>query len=142
GESESRLAELLGHEIDVLDQTGNPTLAFLASGIEGLKVRITAKAVDEDTALQLLASEEIEVRRLLGQLVFGVDDQNMEHAVAALLEAQGLTLGLAESLTGGLMGARITAVEGASEYFKGSIVSYDSEVKFSLLGVPEGPVVS
>jgi competence/damage-inducible protein CinA-like protein len=142
GESESRLAELLAGRIELLDRRGNPTLAFLASGIEGLKVRITAKAVDEETALQLLATEESEVRGLLGQLVFGVDDENMETAVAELLDAQGLTLGLAESLTGGLMGSRLTAVEGASEFFKGSIVSYDSEVKFSLLGVPEGPVVT
>jgi competence/damage-inducible protein CinA-like protein len=142
GESESRLAELLAGRIELLDRRGNPTLAFLASGIEGLKVRITAKAVDEETALQLLATEESELRGLLGQLVFGVDDENMETAVAELLDAQGLTLGLAESLTGGLMGSRLTAVEGASEFFKGSIVSYDSEVKFSLLGVPEGPVVT
>jgi nicotinamide-nucleotide amidase len=66
----------------------------------------------------------------------------MEHAVAVLLDAHGLTLGLAESISGGLMGARVTDVAGASAFFRGSIVSYDSEVKFDLLGVPEGPVVS
>jgi competence/damage-inducible protein CinA-like protein len=142
GESESRLAELLDDRIQLLDRRGNPTLAFLASGIEGLKVRITAKAVDESTAVGLLDAEEAELRGRLGQLVFGVDNENMEHAVAALLDAQGLTLGLAESVTGGLMGARLTDVEGASEFFKGSIVSYDSDVKFSVLDVPEGPVVS
>jgi nicotinamide-nucleotide amidase len=59
-----------------------------------------------------------------------------------LLDAHGLTLGLAESITGGLMGARLTDVAGASGFFKGSIVSYDSQVKFSMLHVPEGPVVS
>jgi nicotinamide-nucleotide amidase len=53
-----------------------------------------------------------------------------------------LTLGVAESLTGGLVGARLTNVAGASGFFRGSIVSYDSDVKFELLGVPEGPVVS
>jgi nicotinamide-nucleotide amidase len=142
GESESRLAELLGDRITLLDRAGNPTIAFLASGIEGLKVRITAKATDEPSALELLSAEEAELRAMLGQLVFGVDDENMEQAVANLLIAQGLSLGFAESLTGGLMGARMTDVEGASEFFKGSIVSYDSQVKFSVLGVPEGPVVS
>lgn len=142
GESESRLAELLADRIRLLDRTGNPTIAFLASGIEGLKVRITAKAVDEPTASELLSREEADLRALLGELVFGVDDQNMEGAVADLLEAHGLTLGLAESLTGGLMGSRLTDAEGASDFFKGSIVSYGSEVKFSVLGVPEGPVVS
>jgi nicotinamide-nucleotide amidase len=142
GESESGLAERLAERIEYLDKIGNPTLAFLASGIEGLKVRITAKSGDEQTARAILAEEEAELRSMLGQLVFGVDDETMEDAVAVLLDAQGLTLGLAESLTGGLMGARLTNVSGASNFFKGSIVSYASEVKFDLLDVPAGPVVS
>ena len=61
---------------------------------------------------------------------------------AALLLAQGLTLAVAESLTGGLVASRLVAVPGASEWFRGGIVSYASEVKFDLLDVPEGPVVS
>jgi nicotinamide-nucleotide amidase len=142
GESESGLAERLDARIRFLDTTGNPTLAFLASGIEGLKIRLTAKAPDEETALAVLAEEEAELRALLGELVFGVDDETMEHAVGVLLSAHGLTLGLAESVTGGLMGARLTDVAGASGFFRGSIVSYDSDVKFDLLGVPRGPVVS
>ena len=142
GESESGLAELLADRIRHLDTTGNATLAFLASGIEGLKLRITAKAGDEAAAREVLYAEEAELRALLGDLVFGIDHETMEHAVALLLDAHDLTLGLAESVTGGLMGARLTDVEGASGFFRGSIVSYDSEVKFELLGVPEGPVVS
>ena len=59
-----------------------------------------------------------------------------------MLRDRGLSLGIAESLTGGLMGARFTSVPGASDVFRGSIVSYASDVKFSLLGVPEGPVVT
>jgi nicotinamide-nucleotide amidase len=142
GDSESGLAERLAGRIAELDERGNPTLAFLASGIEGLKVRITAKGPDEIAARELLAHEEGVLREILGDIVFGVDDQTMEIAVAALLDAKGLTLGLAESLTGGLLGARLTAAPGASTWFRGSVVSYASEVKFDLLGVPEGPVVS
>jgi nicotinamide-nucleotide amidase len=142
GESESGLAARLADRIAYLDGTGNPTLAFLASGVEGLKVRITAKAGDEATARAVIDEEEAELRALLGDLVFGVDDETMEHAVAMLLDGHGLSLGLAESLTGGMMGSRMTPVAGASGFFKGSIVSYDSEVKFGLLGVPQGPVVS
>ena len=82
------------------------------------------------------------LRALLGDLVFGVDDETMEIAVGALLEATGLTLGLAESVTGGLIGARLTDAPGASAWFRGSIVSYASDVKFDVLGVPPGPVVS
>lgn len=142
GESESGLAERLAGRIDRLEAAGNPTLAFLASGIEGLKVRLTAKGADEAEARALLAGEEAEVRALLGDLVFGVDDETIEHAVLALLRGRGLTLGVAESLTGGLMGARICDVPGASDVFRGSVVSYAPDVKFSLLGVPEGPVVT
>src|SRR5207248_8356502 len=67
-----------------LDDIGNPTLAFLASGIEGLKLRITAKAGDEASALELVAVEEAELRALLGDIVFGVDHETMEHAVGVL----------------------------------------------------------
>jgi nicotinamide-nucleotide amidase len=139
GLAESTLAEMITSRVDT--QT-NPTIAFLASGIEGIKVRLTAKAPDEAAAHELLAAEEAELRALLGDIVFGVDEETMEDAVAALLKAHGLTLGVAESLTGGLVGARLTTAGGATDFFRGSIVSYQSEVKFDLLGVPEGPVVS
>jgi nicotinamide-nucleotide amidase len=142
GESESGLAERIAPRIDALDRTGNPTIAFLASGIEGIKIRITAKAPDEATARDVLAAEEAELRAMLGSLVFGVDDESMEHAVAVLLDAQGLTLAVAESLTGGLVAARLVNVAGASGFFTGAIVAYDSAVKYDLLDVPEGPVVS
>lgn len=142
GQSESGLAEMLAHRIDELDGLGNPTLAFQASGIEGLKVRITAKAGSAQQAESMVAEEEARLRQLLGSLVFGADDETMESVVLDLLRDRGLSLGVAESLTGGLMGARFTSVPGASDVFRGAIVSYASDVKYSLLGVPEGPVVS
>lgn len=142
GQSESGLAEMLGDRIVELDGVGNPTLAFQASGIEGIKVRITAKAADADKAEAMLAEEEVRVRSVLGDLVFGVDDDTMESVVLDMLRQRGLSLGVAESLTGGLMGARFTSVPGASDVFRGGVVCYASDVKFSLLGVPQGPVVS
>ena len=143
GLAESTLAEQLAPRLEALDEMeGGPTIAFLASGIEGIKVRITVKAEDAETARTSLAAEERQVRAILGEAVFGVDDETMEDAVAALLRAQGLTVGLAESMTGGLVASRLTNAVGSSEWFKGSIVAYASEVKFDVLGVPEGPVVS
>lgn len=142
GESESGLAERIAARLEALDETGNPTLAFNASGIEGIKVRITAKAADAVSAVALLDDEEEQLRDLLGRLVFGIDDQTMEHAVGRLLVDGGLTLGLAESVTGGIVASRCTAVPGASGWFKGALVSYDSAVKFDVLDVPEGPVVT
>ena len=141
GLTESALAEVVAPRLEALDVAGNPTLAFLASGIEGVKVRITAKAEDRDAALALLEAEDAELRKFLGIYVFGVDDDTMETAVGVLLEEQCLSLGLAESMTGGLVASRLVNVPGSSAWFRGSVVSYASEVKFDVLGVPEGPVV-
>lgn len=142
GESESGLNERLDPVIDLLDPVGNPTLAFLASGWEGIKVRLTAKADTAEAAALLLAPVEQRVRDIVGDQVFGTDDDTMESVVLQQLRARGWTLGLAESVTGGLVAGRITNVAGASEVFRGAIVSYASDVKFEVLGVDPGPVVS
>jgi nicotinamide-nucleotide amidase len=143
GLAESTLGEVVGPRLEALDAAGgNPTIAFLASGMEGIKVRVTAKAPTHDEAVALLDAEEAELRAILGDIVFGVDDQTMEHAVGVLLGDNKLTLGLAESVTGGLVASRLVNVPGASEWFRGSVVAYSSEVKFEVLDVPEGPVVS
>jgi nicotinamide-nucleotide amidase len=142
GESESRVAELLGPRIDALDVAGNPTMAFLASGIEGIKVRLTVRADDAPSAAALLDAEEAEVRAVLGELVFSSADEPMEAVVGRLLLEQGRTVAVAESLTGGLAASRMVAVAGSSAWFRGGVVAYDSQVKHDLLGVPEGPVVS
>ena len=142
GDSESGLNERLAEIIQELDAIGNPTLAFLASGWEGIKVRLTAKADNESAAQQILVQWEKRVCDTLGDLVFGFDDQNMESVVVDLLREQGLTVAFAESVTGGLVSGRITNVPGASAVFKGSVVSYASEVKFDVLNVTKGPVVS
>ena len=142
GHSESGLAELLADRITELDELGNPTLAFLASGIEGLKVRITAKAEDDAAAEAILDDEEARLRAIIGHLVFGMDDETMESVVIDLLRERGQTLAVAESLTGGLITSRLTEVPGSSDVLLGGVVSYASEVKYDLLDVPEGPVVS
>lgn len=142
GESESGLNERLDPLIARLDEVGNPTLAFNASGWEGIKIRLTAKAATEAEAQLLLGTWEAETRALVDDVVFGVDDETMESVVLQLLRERGWSLGLAESVTGGLVAGRVTNVPGASDVFRGGIVSYASDVKFDVLGVPRGPVVS
>ncbi len=143
GTSESALAEMVAHRLDALDaRGGNPTIAFLARGIEGLVVRVTAKGTTEHEAQALVEDEERELRAILGDLVFGVDDETMETAVLERLRGHGWTLGVAESLTGGLIGARIVNVPGASDTFRGTIGSYATDVKRSVLGVTASSVVS
>jgi len=139
GTSESGLAEMIAHRVDA--QT-NPTIAFLARGIEGLVVRITAKASTSEEARALIEPEERALREILGDLVFGVDDETMETVVLDLLRKRGLTLGLAESLTGGLVASRLVSVPGTSDVLKGGVVAYMTDVKRSVLGVTAESVVS
>jgi competence/damage-inducible protein CinA-like protein len=139
GTSESGLAEMIAERVDA--QT-NPTIAFLARGIEGLYVRMTAKAPTEAEAVALLDAEDEHLRKMIGHLVFAVDDQTMESVVLAECEARGWTLGVAESLTGGLIGARLANVPGASRTFRGSVSTYATDLKRSMLGVTAEHVVS
>lgn len=142
GESESGLNERLDGVIADLEAAGNPTLAFLASGWEGIKVRLTARAADAHAADVMLDEWDARVRDEVGDIVFGTDADTMESVVLDALASKGWTLGLAESVTGGLVAGRLTNVAGSSRVFRGGVVSYASEVKFDLLDVPRGPVVS
>jgi nicotinamide-nucleotide amidase len=142
GESESALNERLDGVIAELEDVGNPTLAFLASGWEGIKVRLTAKASSAGEAGEMLATWEHRVRDVVDDVVFGVDADTMESVVLDILRRRGSTLAVAESVTGGLIGGRLTNVAGSSAVFRGGIVSYASDVKFDVLGVTPGPVVS
>ncbi|GDX29061.1 putative competence-damage inducible protein [Actinomycetes bacterium] len=142
GDSESGLNERLQPLINELDRSPNTTLAFLASGWEGIKVRLTAKAETKAAVDTLLNSWEQRVREVVGDIVFGVDGDNMESVVLAMLRKRGLTLALAESVTGGLVSGRLTQIAGASDVFRGAVVSYASDVKHDVLHVSPGPVVS
>ena len=139
GASESGLAEMIAARVDA---QSNPTIAFLARGIEGIVVRITAKAATESEARWLIDAEEAALRGILGDLVFGVDDETMEYAVTMRLLERRWTIAVGESLTGGLVGSRLSAPPGASKVFRGSIASYATEVKHSVLGVTADRVVS
>jgi nicotinamide-nucleotide amidase len=139
GIAESRVAEMLD---DLFHGTTNPTVAYLAGGGE-VKVRLTAKAATRQEAEALIAPVSGEVTRRLGDFVFSSADVSLEQEVGRLLRAAGKTLACAESLTGGELGARITSVPGASDFFLGSAVCYTEKSKREVLGVSratlEGP---
>jgi nicotinamide-nucleotide amidase len=109
-------------------------------------VRLTAVGRTREEALAEIAPLEAKVREELGEIVYGVDDETLEAAVGRLLVEQEQTLATAESLTGGLLGGRVTAVAGASDYYLGGVVAYATEAKAALLGVDrdllatDGPV--
>ncbi len=123
GQSESGLAEILGGRISELEASGNPTLAFLASGVEGIKVRITAKASSSEEVEGILREEEGFLRELLGDLVFAVDDDNMESTVLTLLADRGLSLGVVETTTAGYMAHRLATARNGTEAFSGAVAA-------------------
>ena len=127
GNSESGLAERLGERINELDRIGNPTLAFQASGIEGIKVRITAKSPDENTAESILSAEEGLIRNMLGDVIFGIDDESMETVVLNMLGERGMSLAITEGLTGGVMASRLSEIDQNMAIFRGGTVATDIE---------------
>lgn len=122
GLSESGIDEMLTQRMAELDKLGNPTIAFNASGIEGIKVRVTAKCDDTATATRILDAEEQIVRGVLGDAVFGIDDQSMELVVLNLLQARGLTIAAAESFSGGILASRMSAIDTEMKTFLGATV--------------------
>jgi nicotinamide-nucleotide amidase len=133
GMPEARVGELLE---DLFLSSENPTVAYLASAGE-VRVRLTASAPNRDEALGVIRPVEEEVRARLGDAVFGSDEDSLEGIVARMLSERNLVIACAESLTGGSLGARLTAVPGASSWFAGTAVTYSSEAKRDLLGVSE-----
>ena len=102
-----------------------------------MELRVTAKADSPAAADALIAPVEAEVRALLGGLVYGADVSGLEQVVLDGLRERGLTLGTAESCTGGLIAKRITDVPGSASVFMGGVVSYHCEVKAGVLGVSQ-----
>lgn len=133
GVPEAEVAEAVAGVVARLDAVGNPTIAFLAGGGE-VRVRVTGKAADATAARALVDPVVDEVAAALGPAVSGLDDEGVEHAVARLLGRRGWTLAVAESVTGGGVGARLVRVPGASEWFRGGLIVYATPVKVSLAG--------
>lgn len=133
GRPESEVAEILD---DLYTGSVNPSLAFLASNSE-IKIRITAKAPTVVEADGLIAPMEQQVRSRLGDSVFGTDDETIERVLLRLLAERGYTIGTAESMTGGMVTARLTDLPGSSALVKGGLVAYDSELKQRLLGLTD-----
>jgi nicotinamide-nucleotide amidase len=139
GVAEAKVGELLH---DLFEGHANPVMAFLPAEGE-VRIRLTATADSAEDAERVIAPVAEEVRRRLGDAIFGEEERSLEEVVGELLSERGLWLACAESLTGGELAARITAVPDASKHFAGSAVCYSPEAKRDVLGVSketiEGP---
>lgn len=138
------LGESLTHDRirDVVETQTNPTIAYLASWGQ-VRIRITARADSEAGAASLIEPVEKEIRRRLGEHAVPGDHETIAEAVGDMLKERGETIAAAESLTGGMMGEILTEAEGSSDYFLGSLVTYATDAKRTVAGVPpevlEGP---
>lgn len=121
---------------DLMNALHNPTLAPYTKPT-GTELRITAHAPTREEALRLIAPVEEQVKAILGDKVIGVDVDSLEEVCFALLKDRGLTVGTAESCTGGLLAKLLTDLPGSSAVFRGGVVSYTNGVKAGLLGVPQ-----
>ena len=137
GIGESGLADQVE---DILLSAENPTVAPLIFGNTEVHLRLTAKTRTEEEAKELLDAMEDRVRARVGQYIFGRDDQTLPQVVVGALTGHKATLGVAESLTGGMLGAFLTEATGASQVFVGGVIAYAPGLKIEVLGVQEADV--
>jgi nicotinamide-nucleotide amidase len=102
----------------------------------GVDIRIVARESGVEQSLAQVDRTEAAIREKLGDAVYGVNGQELEEVVGALLKQRKLRIACAESCTGGMIGERITNISGSSEYFDRAAVTYSNEAKTEMLGVP------
>lgn len=132
GIGESAIAEKLGN---LLEST-SPTAALYAKDGE-VRIRVTAKAANKLEAEQIAAPMITEIRRRLGDYIYGMDVPSLHSVVVGLLREQKLMIATAESCTGGLLSQKLTEISGASEVFEFGVASYSNRIKEKTLGIPK-----
>jgi len=103
---------------------------------EDIQVQVTTQAPTEKETDKLLQLSVNQLTKILGNYVYGTDEQSLEEVVGNLLKAKKLKVAVAESCTGGMLGEMITRIPGSSKYFQGGVISYNAKVKEDLLKVP------
>jgi len=136
GVAESALADKLGElgrSVDGLSP------AFLPS-VEGVDIRLTSRGLPQADALSLLEGAVSKLREAIGPYVYGEGGSDLAEIVLDLCRAEGIRLAVAESCTGGMLGARITAIPGSSDVFIGGVLAYENSAKIEMLGVEQADI--
>lgn len=120
----------------LIDKQSNPTIATYAKDNEVI-LRITAKAKDENEAKQIIKPVVESIKQVLGDNIYGEDNDTLESVLAKLIIQRNMTIATAESCTGGLLAATLVNYAGISEVFKEGVVTYSNEAKVKRLGVKE-----
>lgn len=110
--------------------SSNPTLGIYAKA-DGIYLRLASKAATKEEAQEMLAHREEQIRKVLGEHIWGTDQETLEGVVGSLLVQRGLTLATMEGSTGGLLASILTDAPGSSAYFKGGLVAYSDEAKIA-----------
>jgi nicotinamide-nucleotide amidase len=131
GIAESALADLLGNLGRSIDGLAP---AFLPA-VEGVDIRLTTSATSDAEASERLARAIVKLRDVIGRYVYAEGGVDLAEVVLDECRARKASIAVAESCTGGLLGARITAIPGASDVFLGGVLAYDNSVKTEMLGV-------
>jgi nicotinamide-nucleotide amidase len=127
----------------LIDPKGDVKIAFLPSYL-GVDIKLVvswsnllATSLKQKNEAETKIEElEKKIREILGTYIYGTNDQTLEEVVGKLLSEKGKTIAVAESCTGGLIGAKFTNVSGSSKYFERGVVTYSNQAKIELLGVP------
>ena len=133
GIAESALADLLGDLARGVDGMG---LAFLPS-VESVDLRVTARGVPAAEADEMLERAIVKLRDAAGRYVYGEDGADLAEVVLSASRKRGVRIAVAESCTGGMLGARLTAIAGSSDVFLGGVIAYDNAVKREVLGIAD-----
>jgi nicotinamide-nucleotide amidase len=139
GIAESAIAERLGPNFlgDPRTEAGSLPLAYLP-GVNGVDLRVTAKGLPPDRAQMLVADAILKLKSRVGAYAYGEDDADLAAVVLDRCRELKLTLAVAESCTGGMLGERLTNIPGSSDVFLGGVIAYHNDVKKELLGVTAG----
>ena len=132
GLGESSVNELIR---DYINKQSNFSFGIYANP-EDIQVQITTQALTEKETDKLLQSSVNQLSKILDNYIYGSDDDTLEEVVGKLLKTKKLTVAVAESCTGGMLGEMITRIPGSSEYFQGGVISYSAQIKEELLKVP------